>query len=90
MRNIKEKQTVFSNVTTLSHDFMLEPEFFSITKKFLSSPKSREISCPFCRSCLNFRSGLEWIGPDSFTCNKCKQLLHISLIHQALRDLGEK
>ena len=67
-----------------------ETRFRSVTREFLSSAKSRDMRCPSCGSPLNFNSGMEWLGPDSFTCGSCNRLLNISLIQRALRDLGIK
>ena len=67
-----------------------ETGFRSVTREFLSSEESREMRCPSCGSALDFKSGVEWMGPDSFTCGSCNRLLNISLIQGALRDLGIK
>ena len=67
-----------------------ETHFRSVTREFLSSEKSRDMRCPSCGSPLDFKSGIEWMGPDSFTCGSCNCLLNISLIQGALRDLGVK
>ena len=64
------------------------PSFTSITRAFLSSTASRKMRCPTCGSILNFESGTEWIGPDSFACVECRNLVNIRLIQRALRDLG--
>ena len=64
------------------------PRFTSITRSFLSSATSKELKCPRCGSLLNFANGVEWIGPDSFTCKSCEQLINIALIQRALRELG--
>ena len=64
------------------------PRFTSITRSFLSSTTSKELKCPRCGSPLNFANGVEWIGPDSFTCKSCEQLINIALIRRALRELG--
>ncbi len=68
----------------------IEPrsKFISVTRMFLSSEKSRDVFCPYCGNPLNFESDVEWMGPDAFLCTSCEKLLHISLIHRALRDLG--
>ena len=63
-------------------------KFQSVTRIFLASDKSKDIFCPYCGNPLNFSSEVEWIGPDAFLCTSCDKLLHISLIHRALRDLG--
>ena len=65
-------------------------KFQSVTRIFLTSKKSKEIFCPHCGNPLNFGIEIEWMGPDAFLCNSCEKLLHISLIHRALRDLGVK
>lgn len=62
--------------------------FTSITRSFLSSTTSRELKCPRCGSILDFANGVEWVGPDSFTCKSCEQLINITLIYRALRELG--
>ncbi len=62
--------------------------FTSVTRTFLSSTASRKMRCPNCGNTLNFASGMEWIGPDSFTCESCQHLINIRLIQRALRDLG--
>jgi len=64
--------------------------FTSVTRSFLSSETSKELKCPRCGILLNFPHGVEWVGPDSFTCKSCEQLINISLIHRALRELGVK
>lgn len=64
------------------------PSFSSITRKFLYSTTSREMKCPRCGSLLNFANGVEWVGPDSFMCGFCAQLINITLIQRALRELG--
>ncbi len=71
-----------------SKEITREIHFQSVTRDFLSSERSREIRCPSCGRPLNFRSSVEWVGPDSFTCGSCNRLLNISLINRALRDLG--
>ena len=63
-------------------------QFRSVTRDFLSSKRSKEMRCPSCGSPLDFESGVEWMGPDSFTCGTCDYLLNISMIQRALRDLG--
>ncbi|MHA1137658.1 MAG: hypothetical protein ACTSSE_14340 [Candidatus Thorarchaeota archaeon] len=63
-------------------------KFQSVTRIFLTSEKSKDIFCPHCGSVLNFGVAVEWMGPDSFLCETCDKLLHMSLIHRALRDLG--
>ena len=88
MKTIKEKQDASDFIPEPSYAIVKESEFDSITKKFLASSQSRVIICPSCGKRLNFHSGLEWTGPDSFTCTSCNRLLSISLIQQALRDLG--
>ena len=65
-----------------------ETGFRSVTRDFLSSKRSKEMRCPSCGSSLDFESGVEWMGPDSFTCGSCDNLLNISMIQRALRDLG--
>ncbi|MHA1576397.1 MAG: hypothetical protein ACTSU3_03465 [Candidatus Thorarchaeota archaeon] len=62
--------------------------FQSVTREFLSSETSKAMKCPSCGSSLDFKSGVEWMGPDSFTCGSCNHLLNISLIQRALRDIG--
>jgi transposase-like protein len=64
------------------------PAFISITRTFLSSEISKELRCPLCGASLDFANGMEWVGPDSFTCQQCEQLINIRLVLQALRDLG--
>lgn len=64
------------------------PRFTSVTRAFLSSATSKELKCPWCGKLLNFPGGVEWVGPDSFTCGFCEQLINIRLIKRALRDLG--
>lgn len=66
----------------------INPRFVSITRTFLSSKASQKTSCPNCGATLNFTEGIEWIGPDSFTCGACQHLINIRLIQRALRDLG--
>jgi transposase-like protein len=66
------------------------PKFISITRAFFASTASKELQCPRCGASLNFAHGTEWVGPDSFTCSSCAQLINIKLIHQALQDLGVK
>jgi hypothetical protein len=71
----------------------LEParkKFQSVTRLFLASEESKSIFCPHCGALLNFSIEIEWMGPDAFLCNSCHKLLHMSLIHRALRDLGVK
>ncbi|MGY5859867.1 MAG: hypothetical protein RTU63_10900 [Candidatus Thorarchaeota archaeon] len=63
-------------------------KFQSVTRIFLTSEKSKDIFCPHCGSPLNFGIEIEWMGPDAFLCGSCDKLLHMSLIHRALRDLG--
>lgn len=63
-------------------------KFQSVTRLFLTSPKSKTIFCPHCGHVLNFEVEVEWMGPDAFLCGTCNKLLHMSLIHRALRDLG--
>ena len=63
-------------------------KFQSVTRIFLASEKSKDIFCPYCGNPLNFSSEVEWMGPDAFLCTSCEKLLHITLIHRALRDLG--
>ncbi len=67
-----------------------ETHFRSVTREFLSSEKSRDLRCPSCGSPIDFNAGVEWMGPDAFLCVTCDRLLHMSLIHRALRDLGIK
>ena len=62
--------------------------FQSVTRIFLTSNKSRDIFCPHCGNKLNFEVEIEWMGPDAFLCGTCDKLLHMSLIHRALRNLG--
>jgi hypothetical protein len=71
-----------------SNQIHAAPSFTSITRIFLSSTTSKDLKCPQCGALLNFTSGIEWIGPDSFTCGSCEKLINIRLIQQALRDLG--
>jgi len=66
----------------------VERKFQSVTRIFLASEKSRDVFCPYCGNPLNFDTAIEWMGPDAFLCTSCDKLLHISLIHRALRDLG--
>jgi len=63
-------------------------KFQSVTQIFLTAQKSRAIFCPHCGNALNFDVDIEWMGPDAFLCGSCDKLLHMSLIHRALRDLG--
>ena len=63
-------------------------KFQSVTRIFLTSDKSKGIFCPHCGNLLNFGVEVEWMGPDAFLCGTCDKLLHMSLIHRALRDLG--
>ena len=63
-------------------------KFQSVTRIFLASEKSKAIFCPHCGNPLNFGVEVEWMGPDAFLCGSCDKLLHMSLIHRALRDLG--
>jgi hypothetical protein len=62
--------------------------FISITRAFFASAASRELECPRCGTPLDFTNAMEWIGPDSFICHRCDQLINIRLIQKALRDLG--
>ncbi|MDH4214927.1 MAG: hypothetical protein OEV85_13505 [Candidatus Thorarchaeota archaeon] len=64
------------------------PRFTSVTRAFFASAASSQLHCPRCGASLNFAQGIEWVGPDSFTCSSCSQLVNIRLIQQALRDLG--
>ena len=63
-------------------------KFQSVTRIFLTSNKSRDIICPHCGNKLSFEVEIEWMGPDAFLCGTCDNLLHMFLIHRALRDLG--
>jgi predicted RNA-binding Zn-ribbon protein involved in translation (DUF1610 family) len=64
------------------------PAFESVTRRLLSSEKSAQIKCPSCGSIINFSMGVEWQGPDTFTCQVCERHLSMNLVHRALRDLG--
>ena len=64
------------------------PAFESVTRRLLSSEKGTCILCPSCGSVVNFDMGVEWQGPDTFTCQECKRHLSMDLVHRALRDLG--
>lgn len=87
--NLRETAHARPRVGALS-DAHNVPNFTSITRAFLSSAASKELGCPRCGAPLDFTNGMEWIGPDSFTCKHCSQLINIRLIQQALRDLGVK
>ena len=63
-------------------------KFQSVTRILLATHNRKDIVCPYCGNMLNFESTFEWMGPDAFLCSSCDRLLEMSLIHQALRDLG--
>ncbi|MFW9844517.1 MAG: hypothetical protein ACFFEV_08070 [Candidatus Thorarchaeota archaeon] len=63
-------------------------KFQSVTRILLAAHNRKDIVCPYCGNVLNFEVAIEWMGPDAFLCGSCDRLLEMSLIHQALRDLG--
>ena len=67
-----------------------EPEssFASVTKRFVSSRNRTLIKCPSCGCVIDFKMGVEWQGPDTFTCGVCERHLSMNLVYRALRDLG--
>jgi len=88
MKDYLEKSTrLRTNSQELSAD-KISLGFTSVTRAFLSSSASRKTRCPNCGSILNFASGMEWVGPDSFACEACRHLINIRLIQRALKDLG--
>jgi predicted RNA-binding Zn-ribbon protein involved in translation (DUF1610 family) len=88
MKDLKENSHNDRLLTTEFPAITRDQEFQSVTKKFLTSEKARKFCCPRCGTSINFEAGDEWMGPDSFVCCSCNRLLHMSLIHRALRDLG--
>ena len=89
------KETEIRNLRNHTHQDEISTgtdrkKFQSVTRIFLSSEKSRDIFCPHCGTKLNFEAEIEWMGPDAFLCGTCDRLLHMSLIHRALSDLGIK
>ncbi|TFH05191.1 MAG: hypothetical protein E4H14_13240 [Candidatus Thorarchaeota archaeon] len=88
---MKESKTKTLGNQTHHDDISTEivrKKFQSVTRIFLDSQRSRAIFWPYCGNTLNFEVEIEWMGPDAFLCGACDQLLHMSLIHRALRDLG--
>ena len=63
-------------------------KFQSVTRILLATHNRKDIICPYCGNVINFEIAIEWMGPDAFLCSSCDRLLDLSLIHQALRDLG--
>jgi len=88
MDEFKQKPTSGRTRIDSSKVVPREIQFRSVTRDFLSSKRSKEMRCPSCGSTIDFESGIEWMGPDSFTCGSCNRLLNISMIQRALRDLG--
>ncbi|MGY5872951.1 MAG: hypothetical protein RTV72_11940 [Candidatus Thorarchaeota archaeon] len=88
MRRFKQKPPTVDTRPESSKALPREFHFQSVTREFLSSEKSKTMNCPGCGTPIDFKLGVEWMGPDAFLCGSCDKLLHMSLIHRALRDLG--
>ncbi|MGD9397878.1 MAG: hypothetical protein PVJ05_15685 [Candidatus Thorarchaeota archaeon] len=85
MRIIGHRHTMKTKIDTSDIE---PPAFESVTKRLMSSEKKSQIRCPSCGSIINFDMGVEWQGPDTFTCQVCESHLSMNLVHRALRDLG--
>lgn len=85
MRIVGHRNAKLSKIVATETD---SPSFESVTQRFLSLPKRNQIKCPSCGNVIDFNMGVEWHGPDTFSCSVCDRFLSMQLVHRALRDLG--